>query len=276
MLMRLLLITALFFLASPARSQEPLQAGKATADPKKLMARVAAQLRVTQALASLRPPLTQTELSAKKRIYEDFIASYPTDAEPHVVFGEFLLSIQQNEEAFQQWALALTLDPNRHDVLAAQADILLQTGQIVLAADTLEKAVVLSPDNAYYQYGLAHIYTLFRNDLSASRRLTVDELITRGTEYFRRAAELAPDNLGYAKAYAEAFYTQPKPDWTLARAAWESLLSRSTEKNLILSHLVRVNIRLCDKKAANLHLSALTDPAFASLREKLQKQIDRL
>ena len=62
----------------------------------------------------------------------------------------------------------------------------------------------------------------------------------------------------------------------LARKAWENLLKKSTDKSLIHSHLVRVNIRLNDKSAALAHLSEMTDPAFAVMREKLQKQIDRL
>jgi tetratricopeptide (TPR) repeat protein len=249
-----------------------------TPDPRLALLQEVAALRTARALAELQPssPASEADLAARRRVYEDLIARYPREAEPHIAYGEYLAALPRNEEAFQQWAAALLLDPKRHDVLSAQADILLQTGQIVAAADAWERAAALAPENADYPYGLAHLYTLFRRDLMASRGLDENALITRGTAYFRQATTLAPENLRYAQAYAEAFYTQPNPDWTLARAAWENLLVRSPEKDFIHSHLARVSLRLGDKTAARAHLDAIHDPAFASLREKLQKQLDRL
>ena len=239
-----------------------------------------AALRTARAVAILTqaPPPNATDLAKIRANYEAVIARFPSEAEPHVVFGETLVSLGENEAAFRQWQIALQLDSKRDDILAAEADLLLQTGQIVTAADNLEKAVALAPTNAAYSYSLAHVYTLFRRDLVASRHLTEDELITRGTEYFRRAAELAPENLAYAQAYAETFYTSPSPDWKLARATWETLLARSpaASSDFIRGHLIRVNIRLGNKPEARRHLAALTNPAFAALRASLQKQIDRL
>jgi tetratricopeptide (TPR) repeat protein len=276
MLMRRLLIVVLLLqvFADLLPAEEPQNTP--AAPPPNEMEQKVAQLRTTQALALLSPPLKAEEIAARRKLYEDVITSHPKDAEPRVAYGEFLLFLERKEEAFQQWDSALVLDPQRHDILAAQSDLLLQTGQIVAAADAMEKAVALEPKNAFYHYTLAHIYTMFRRDLMAPRRLTENELITRGTEYFRQAALLAPENLSYAQGYAEAFYTQPDPDWTLARTAWESLLEKSPQKSFIRSHLVRVNIRLRDKAAAAAHLAALDDPAFAQVKERLQKQVDRL
>lgn len=239
-----------------------------------------AALRTARAIALITqaPAPNAADLAKIRASYEAVIAHFPAEAEPHVVFGEYLLSLGENEAAFHEWQSALQLDSKRDDILAAQADLLLQTGQIVTAADNLEKAVALAPTNAAYSFGLAHIYTLFRRDLVASRHATENELITRGTEYFRRAAELAPDNLAYAQAYAETFYTQPSPDWKLARTTWESLLARSPAEStdFIRGHLIRVNIRLGDKPEARKQLAALTNPAFADMRASLQRQIDRL
>ena len=247
-------------------------------DPHQQMEQEVAALRAAQLISRIaRPiPLTVEESAEVQGRYEDLLRRFPNEAEPHVALGEFHLSLGKREAAFAEWKLALTLDPARHDVLAAQADLLLQTGQIVAAADALEMAAKLAPRKAEYPFGLAHVYTLFRRDLLVSRHATEDELITRGTEYFRQAAELAPQNPAYMQAYAEAFYTQPHPDWKLARAAWESLLPRVAGKDFIHSHLVRINIRLHDKAAASEHLAALTDPAFSMLKARLQKQIDKL
>ncbi len=275
---RLSLVAWLLFSTGgwPLHSAEaPLPAPVQTADPRQQMNQEIATLRTALAVAQI-SGAQQNEVAATRNLYDDLIARYPNESEPHVALGEYLLYLGQNEAAYKQWAIALQLDPKRPDIIAAQADLLLQTGQIVTAADALESAASLDPKNASYLYGLAHIYTLFRRDLMASRHLTENELITRGTEYFRQAAELEPQNLTYAKAYAEAFYTQPEPDWNLARAAWESLLARSNEKDFIHTHLVRINIHLHDKAAAQSHLAALTDPAFATVKAKLQKQVDRL
>ncbi len=262
----------------PLHSTEtPLPTPVQTADPRQQMNQEIATLRTALSLMQLsREQQTDEQIAATRKLYDDLIARYPNESESHVALGEYLQVLGRNEAAYQQWAIALQLDPKRPDILAAQADLLLQTGQIVAAADALEKAASLEPKNAAHLYGLAHIYTLFRRDLMASRHLSEDELITRGTEYFRHAAELAPDNLAYAKAYAEAFYTQPKPDWNLARTAWESLLARSNEKDFIHTHLVRINIQLHDKAGANAHLEGLTDPAFASVKAKLQRQVNQL
>ncbi|MEO7932850.1 MAG: hypothetical protein ABIT76_06810 [Chthoniobacterales bacterium] len=248
-----------------------------TADPRQQMNQEIATLRTALSLMQLsRAKQTDEQIATTRKLYDDLIEHFPNEPEPHAAFGEYLLLIGRNEEAFQQWSIGLQLDPQRADILAAQSDLLLQTGQIVAAADAMEKAAQLEPKNASHLYGLAHIYTLFRRDLMASRHLSEDEMITRGTEYFRQAAELAPENLIYAKAYAETFYTQPRPDWKLARTAWESLLARSSEKDFIHTQLVRINLQLRDKAAANAHLAALTDPAFASVKAKLQRQVDQL
>lgn len=234
--------------------------------------RLASQL----AAAGRTEPFTKVELANLRRLHTDLIARYPKEAEPLAVYGEFLLAIDSGEEAFSTWQKALSLDPARHDILAAQADLLLGTGQIVSAADTFEKAAALAPQKAAYPFALAHIYTLFRRDLIASRKLSEDEIFSRGVAYFKLAADLEPTNTSYARAYAESFYTQPKPDWTLARTAWEGLLAQDPESNFIRSHLIRVNIRLKDKNAALGHLELLADPAFETMRTKLQKQIDAL
>ena len=275
MLMRLFLVVFCVFLMGVSfhsASAEP------TPDPRQQMMQEATALRTAHLISQLHlvPAATPSQIASTRKIYEDLIRRFPAEAEPHVVYGEFLVSVEKNEEAFQHWENALKLDSKRHDVLAAEAELLSRTGQIVAAADALEKAVALAPANAEYAFALAHIYTLFRRDLMASRNQTEDEILLRGTACFQRAAELAPENLAYAQAYAETFYTQSKPDWKLALAAWESLLERSPQKDFIRSHLVRVNIRLNDKLAANRYLQELNNPDFASMRASLQRKIDQL
>ena len=185
-------------------------ASSPTPDPRQEMLQAVTALQAARVLGQLNPvPATSAEAQSRMKAYDELIRRFPNEAEPHVAFGEYLTDLGANEKAFVQWTSALKIDPERHDVLAAQADLLLQTGQIVAAADALEKAVRLAPTNADYFFSLAHIYTMFRRDLIASRLSTEDALIARGTDYFRQAAELAPDNLRYAQAYAEAFYTEP-------------------------------------------------------------------
>lgn len=232
----------------------------------------AAQLAQNQAQTAA----SAAEMGRIREIYGALIAKYPQSADPHASFGEFLANIGQNDEALLQWNEALKIDPSRADIYAAESGVILQAGDTVGATRLMELAVEKAPADASYHFALAHLYFLFRQDLFPIHKTTEAAMFALALDHFRKAAELAPTNANYARAYAETFFSIPDADWNAALDAWRNVMVLSNEPSFVHAQMVRVCLRLKDKSGAIRHLDQVTDPQFGTLKKTLQRQIDAL
>ena len=139
--------------------------------------------------------------------------------------------------------------------------------------------VAARPDVSAYHFALANVLYLFRRELISPPVIPDEQAALQlALEHFRRAAELSPGDLRLAKAYAETFYIFPKPDWTQALLAWQTVLALSgeDERAFARSHLARISLRLGHGADARAYLAEIRDPGFDALKTKLLQQADKL
>ena len=111
--------------------------------------------------------------------------------------------------------------------------VYLQLGRPREAYTRFQQAVDAQPDVAAYHSDLANVLYLFRHELvSPPIPALPDEqaALAQALDHFRRAAELVPEDVRLAQAYAETFDVFAQPDWPQALAAWEAVRALSGGK----------------------------------------------
>ena len=76
------------------------------------------------------------------------------------------------------------------------------------------------------------------------------------------------------RAYAEIFYSLPKPDWKFALAAWQHFAEISRQQDFVQTNLARVHLKLGQKDAARACLAKVQGADFQQLKEKLSRRLE--
>jgi cytochrome c-type biogenesis protein CcmH/NrfG len=152
----------------------------------------------------------------------------------------------------------------------------LRMGKAKASAAAFARAVDLDRENPAYHFNLANVEFMLRHDLAAAWKMDMDDVLRLALAEFRETSRLSPNNLEYARAYAETFYAVSDPDWSEAEAAWRHVLALSTNRDFVYLHLARVCLKRRDAKGARQFLGKIVDGKHDILKRKLQAQADRL
>jgi tetratricopeptide (TPR) repeat protein len=133
-------------------------------------------------------------------------------------------------EAFRQ---ADSLDPNLAVVKQQLANHLAETGKYAPALVLLRQAVALAPNEPVYHYQIGELLNFYYEQLVADKSFDQAGINKTMEAEFARAAELAPQEPGYAWRHAECFYDMADPDWTAALAVWGELAKQTTSTALL-------------------------------------------
>ena len=190
-------------------------------------------------------------------------------------YAEFLFANGQLGAAVIQWRWAQELEPD-----AATANALggayLQMGRAADSAAQFSRAIGLAGDNAAYHYNRANVQYMLRHELAAAWKIELPELLRRALADFRAASRLAPNDIEYARSYAETFYGVPDPNWAEAEAAWKHVLALSPQGDFAYLNLARVSLKRGDAAGARRSLEKVRDVRTEPLKRKLREQADRL
>ncbi|MEI9894024.1 MAG: tetratricopeptide repeat protein [Chthoniobacter sp.] len=214
------------------------------------------------------------ELQKLDRVFRDLEAKYPRDATIKNGHAEFLWSIGEHRHAAEAWLEAEKLDPHNAVVLDHLGGSAFAEGDVKRAASYYARAVGSAPDNASYHFSYANLIFLFRHDLHDAAHPESDNLLDEALQQFAEAARLEPLNTDYVRAFAETFYSVPKPDWREALKAWQHLSDISPAKDFALLNLARVHMKLGNKPEARANLALVQDPKFDRLKARLIERID--
>ena len=199
---------------------------------------------------------------------------YPQNAAIVNGHAEFLWSTEEHARAVEKWGAAEKMDPNNAAVLDHLGDVAFGMGEVKKAADYYERAVRIAPNNAAYHFGYANVVFLFRHDLHDATHLDSDSLLDESLKHFSEASRLEPLNTSYARAFAETYYSIPKPDWSEALKAWRHLYDISAQKDFALLNLARVHMKLGNKPEARASLAEIQDPKFDRVKARLKERIE--
>ena len=208
--------------------------------------------------------------------YAALAARYPREVTVINARAEFLWELGEQARAVAEWARAEQIDPLNPRILEHLGESALALGDPRKSATFHARAVASDPGNAAGHFALANVLFLFRHDLIGSANTDEESLLNGALAHFSEAARLAPRNLEYARAYAETFYSLPKPDWPAALAAWRRVQMLIPEKDFALGHLARIHLHMGHLDASQQCLSQMQNPDYQKLKSRLQMQIDAM
>ena len=214
------------------------------------------------------------ETGKLEKIYAELGAKYSDDAAVRNAHAEFLWSRGEAERAVAMWMEAVALDPQNAVVLDHLAGGWLAAGEVKKSAACYARAVESAPGNAAYRFAFANVTFLFRHELLNAAQPDEAAVLAHALADFAAASRLAPLNPEYARAYAETFYSIPKPDWTEALTAWRHFSEISPQKDFAQANLARIHLKLGQKDAARACLEKIQGAGFQRLKARLSERIE--
>ncbi len=205
---------------------------------------------------------------------EKFVREHPESVAARLAYAEFLAGHGEMRAAILQWRTAQLLDPANAAIANSLGGAYLRMGQAADSAREFQRATEIAGEVAAYHYNLANVEFMLRRDLTAAWHIETPALLQRALAEFREASRLSPNDLEYARGYAETFYGLPDPDWT--EAAWKHVLALSAEPDFACLQLARVSLKLGHKEQARGFLDRINDPRHDGLKRKLRAQSDQL
>ncbi len=208
--------------------------------------------------------------------YDGLLQTYPTFVPAYVTYGLLLSKVGMRRESSMILLRANQLDPNLPLVKNQLGNYLAEEGEPVEAANYFIAAARLAPDEPLYHYQLGRLLAVARNDFLKSGLWTRQQVDVTMLDAFKRAAELAPDNITYAYGYAESFYELAEPRWDEALKVWGAMEDRAApglEKDTIRLQAANVLIKQKQFDHARLLLAAVTTGELAKQKQKLLDQL---
>jgi tetratricopeptide (TPR) repeat protein len=215
---------------------------------------------------------TAEEWERHTRALADLAARHPREPAVHLAHAEALWEREDREGAIRAWEQAEQLAPGDAALLAQLADAHLAIGHEKQCAAYFAKACAVAPDDARLRHAAGNALFLFRHALVETRRSEA-QIVAEALGHLAAAARLAPQQVEYARAYAETFYGVPEPDWAAALAAWQHYLSITPHRDFAHAHLARVRLRLRQYGAAREELQKIQGAGFEGLKATLEAQI---
>ena len=93
--------------------------------------------------------LEQGRIEDAKTIIEGLVIGNPYDAYLHGLLGTIYAREDNEEDAVEEFSIALGLDPENVDALVARGELFLRHGEFEDAMEDLNKAIELDPDNEH-------------------------------------------------------------------------------------------------------------------------------
>src|SRR5438270_2696345 len=230
--------------------------------------------KAAEALAN--PNVTTKERLRVEQMYYQLVRDNPQSVPAQNALAAFLWENGGAEAAIEHWRTAQRLEPENAEAANSLGGVYLKMGRVREAAEQFLLAVHSESDNPDYHFDLGNVEFVFRRDLTTAWKIDSAELLQRALFQFREASRLAPTDLENARAYAEAFYGMPNPDWSEAQVAWQHYLELSTDRNFAYLHLARVSLKRHKKAEELSFLDKISDSRYSEVKEKLRTQAEAL
>jgi tetratricopeptide (TPR) repeat protein len=208
--------------------------------------------------------------------YDAFLRIYPTFAPGYVTYGLLLGKVGMRRQSSAILLKANQLDPDIPVVKNQLGNYLAEEGEPVAAVNYFIAAIRLAPDEPLYHYQLGTLLAEARDDFLTSGQWTRPQLDKAMHEAFRRAAELAPENIAYAYRYAESFYDLAEPSWDDALQVWGALEERvapGVERETIRLHAANILLKQGKPDHARLLLATVSAEPLKGQKQKLLDQM---
>lgn len=208
--------------------------------------------------------------------HEKFLQEHPGSAAAHLSYAEFLAENGNLRAAIAHWRTAQELAPSNAAIANSLGGAYLRMGKAAASAAAFARAIDLERGNAAYHFNLANVEFMLRHDLTVAWKMETPAVLRLALSEFREASRLSPNDVEYARAYAETFYGMPNADWSAAEAAWKHVLSLSPEADFAYLQLARVSLKRGDAEAARQFLDKVVNTRHDGVKRKLRAQADQM
>jgi tetratricopeptide (TPR) repeat protein len=208
--------------------------------------------------------------------YLDFFQRYPTNALAYLAYGSFLNDIGDEEGAHDQYEKSRQLDPKNPAVWNNLANYYGENSPVTNAFAYYQQAIALNPLEPVYYENFATTVYLFRRDAMRFYSITEPQVFDKALALYRKAIELDPDNFPLRTDYAESYYGIRPLRTNDALVSWTNALSvahSDLEREGVYIHLARIKIAVGRYAEAQAHLDAVTNPADAQMRDRLERNL---
>jgi tetratricopeptide (TPR) repeat protein len=212
------------------------------------------------------------ELQSLINSYDVLIQKSPEFAPAYVSYGMLLGKVGMTREAVGILLKANKLDPNIPVVKNEIGRFLAEDGKLVEALPWIMAAIDLEPKEPLYHYHLGKLLTEGRDEFIKTGQFTRAALDKAMLEAFRRGAELAPANFGYAYRHAEAYYDLEIPQWDEALALWRKLeagVDKPIERQTLRLHQANVLFKQGKSDEARALLDGITEMTLLKQKQTL-------
>jgi tetratricopeptide (TPR) repeat protein len=218
----------------------------------------------------------RTRFDKVRFAYDTFLGHHPDSAHGYLAYGSFLNEIGDEDKAVDQYEKSRELDPKNPAVWNNLANYYGEHSPVTKAFAYYAQAINLKPDEPVYYQNFATTVYLFRKDAREYFNLTEPQVFDKALGLYRQAMALAPDNFVLATDFAESYYGIRPLRTNDALAAWTNALHiahTDAERQGVFIHLARVKIGAGMFDEARAQLEAVTNDAYADLKNRLIRSL---
>jgi tetratricopeptide (TPR) repeat protein len=209
--------------------------------------------------------------------YRKYLGDHQNDVNALVLYGKFLRQVGERERANLAFTAAYQIDPKLAVVSQQLGNYLAEEGRYASALDDLKRAAALAPTEPLYHYQIGELLSVYYDYFIKDKIYEQAAINEAMAAEFARAAELNPQEPGFAWRYAECFYDMENPDWKAALAAWDALakvVTAPAELEVIRLHRARVLLELGRRDEARPLLDQPVRPALEAAHAQLVKMLE--
>lgn len=231
--------------------------------------------------------LSQQEMKRKiqarfepiKEAYEDFLRQHPEHAKARIAYGSFLGDLNDEDGAQEQLEKVLEIETNNPAVYNNLANIYGHHGPVKRSFEFYAKAIDLNPKEPVYYHNFGTTVYLFRKDAKEYYGINEQEVFDKALVLYSNAMRLDPTNFPLASDVAQTYYGIKPTRVEEALNAWTNALrlaSDELEREGVYIHFARIKLHAGRFDEARAHLNTITNEHYATLKQRLTKNIAEL
>jgi tetratricopeptide (TPR) repeat protein len=214
-----------------------------------------------------------------RQAYEDFLRRHPDHAKARIAYGSFLGDLNDEDASQEQWEKVLEIETNNPAVYNNLANIYGHHGPVKRAFEFYAKAIDLNPNEPVYYHNFGTTVFLFRKDAKEYYGINEQAVFDKALVLYSNAMRLDPTNFPLASDIAQTYYGIKPTRVEEALNAWTNALrlaSDELEREGVYVHFARIKLHAGRFDEARAHLDSITNEHFATLKQRLTKNIVEL
>lgn len=204
--------------------------------------------------------------------YEDLLKQHTNNVEIRIAYASYLGDTGDEDTAAEQLEIARAIAPQNPTIWNNLANIYGHIGEVKKAFDYYTKAIELNPAESVYYHNFGTTIFLFRKDAKEHYNITEQQVFDRALNLYSNAIRLDPEDFKLAADVAQTYYGIQPPRAEDALRAWTNafkLAGDDEEREGVHTHFARIKIKGGQFAEARAHLNSVTNAMYGDLKTRL-------